>query len=81
MPVSAGSGTSVRRPCAGNGMLEHGKHLPGCAHALRAGVILSAEQSEREVCLRSEHEHHQRGAQVEVPAHQPQADLDGDECH
>ena len=41
--------------------LEHVEHLLRRAHALRAGVVVRAEQPEREVRLGSEHECDQGG--------------------
>ena len=69
------------RACAAEckGPLQHGEHLLGGGHTLGARVVVGAQPAQRQVRLGSEHEYEQRGAQVEVPGHQAQADRDGDE--
>ncbi len=79
--ATAGSGKLVRVPRARRWRFQHREHLLGGGHALGACVVVGAELAKREECLRGEHEREQRGAQVEVPAHQPQADRHRHERH
>jgi len=65
-----GVGDGEHGPTSGEGALQDVEDLLGRLHTLRTGVVVRAEEPQREVCLRCEHEHEERRAELEVAAEQ-----------
>ena len=80
-PIGEGSGTSRRGAPGRQRPLEHGEDLLGGLHPLGAGVIVGAEQAQREVGLGGQDEHEEGGGQAEVAAEQPQPHGHGHQGH
>ncbi len=69
-----GSGTSRAGASGGNRALEHLEDVLGRLHPFGTGVIVRAEQAEREVGLGGQDEHEQGGGQAQMTAQQPETD-------
>jgi hypothetical protein len=64
---------------AGDRSFEDLEDLLGCAQALRAGVEVGADGAQRQVGLRGEDQHQERGLEADVAVQQTQPDRHRDE--
>ena len=75
-PDVAGVGHVGARALVRERLLEHREDLVRRAETFRAGVVVGADQAQREVRLGREHEHEQRGTKTDVAVEQAQPDRD-----